>query len=246
MERHLSNFPPYQMAMGGYRYYRATQENLYRPEDFLHYGKNVRIEAGVGIAAPERLYLGDNVGISQKCYINAVGGCHIGRGSQVGGETIILTVEHQYSTGESLPYDPTRLVKPVYIEDYVWIGTRASIAPGVRVGEGAVIGMGSVVIQDVPPLAIVMGNPAQILTYRLKPDFERAKSAGVDIDPYKELPLLKVPPVTKRKYRNELAEFGFDLSTGCEYFWYDKFRDRGKRLVPMENHGKDTAAVRPA
>jgi len=45
-------------AMGGYRYYRATQEAFYQPDDFLHRGKNVRIEAGVSITAPERLYLG--------------------------------------------------------------------------------------------------------------------------------------------------------------------------------------------
>jgi acetyltransferase-like isoleucine patch superfamily enzyme len=226
--------------------YWATRENAYNPADFLHYGKNVSIKAGTIIAAPERLYLGDNVGISSRVYINAVGGCHVGRGCQIAAETIILTVEHQHTGGESLPYDQVRLIKPVYIEDYVWIGTRVSIVPGVRIGEGAIIGMGSMVFEDVPALAIVIGNPAKILTYRSRPDFDRLKQAGASIDPYKELPLLKVPPVTKRKYRNELAEFGFDLSTGCEYFWYDKFRDRGKRLVPMENHGKETAAVKPA
>jgi maltose O-acetyltransferase len=243
MERHLSNFPPYQMAMGGYRFYQATQENLYPPQDFLHYGKNVRIEAGVAIAAPERLYLADNVSISQRCYINAVGGCHLGRGCQIGGETIILTVEHQYNGGDSLPYDQVRLVKPVYIEDYVWIGLRASIAPGVRIGEGAIVGMGSIVVQDVPPLAIVMGNPAQVLTYRSKPEFERLKDLGAAVDPYKELPVLKVPPFTRRKYKNELKELGFDVSGGQEYFHYDKYRERGKRLVALDR--KDTRTVQP-
>jgi maltose O-acetyltransferase len=233
MERHLSNFPPYQMAMGGYRYYLNSKENLYKPEQFLHYGKNVRIEAGTSIFTPERVYLGDNVGISQRCCIFAVGGCHIGNGCQIGGETIILTLEHQYTGGESLPYDPVRLVKPVYIEDYVWIGLRASIAPGVRIGEGAIIAMGSVVVQDVPPLAIVAGNPAQVLTYRSKPDFERLKNLGAAVDPYKEVPLLKVPPFTKRKYRNEIKDFGFDVSGGHEYFFYDKHREKGKRLIAL-------------
>src|SRR5262245_46294543 len=108
------------MAVGGYRYYRATQENAYQPKEFLHYGQNVRIGAGVAISAPERVYLGDNVGIDPRCYIQGVGGCHIGRGCQIGSETIILTIEHQYTGAESLPYDSVRLVKPVYIEDYVW------------------------------------------------------------------------------------------------------------------------------
>jgi acetyltransferase-like isoleucine patch superfamily enzyme len=235
LERNLSGFAPYRAIVGGARYYQESRENFHRPEDFLYYGKNVRIGAGVGIAAPERLHVADNVGIDSGCYIQAVGGCHLGRGSQIGGETIILTIEHQYTGGESLPYDSVRLVKPVYIEDYVWIGVRSAIAPGVRIGEGSIIGMGSVVLQDVPPLAIVVGNPAQILTYRSKPDFDRVKELGAVIDPYKELPMLKVPPITKRKYKNELKEFGFDLSNGHEYFRYEKSRPLGERLGPVES-----------
>lgn len=244
LEKNFSNFPLYQMAAGGRRYYRDNRENAYDPKEFLHYGKNVRIESGVEIAAPERLYIGDNVGISPRCIISAVGGCHIGQGCQIGLETIIFTIEHQYTAGESLPYDPVRLVKPVYIEDYVWMGLRVCIAPGVRVGEGAILGLGSVVLQDVPPLAIVAGNPAQILTYRSKPDYERLKSEGKAIDPYKELPFLKVPPITKRKYRNEIAALGFDLSAGHDCFLYDKFLPRGKRLVPVDQNGKDNSSQR--
>lgn len=235
LERWFSGFLPYQIAIGGVRYYKVTKENFYQPEEFLHYGKNVRIEAGVGIAAPERLFLGDDVGISQKCEINAVGGCHLGRACQLGPEVMILTIDHQYVDGQSLPYDSVRLIKPVYVEDYVWIGARALLMPGVRIGEGAIIGMGSVVVQDVPPLAIVAGNPAQVLTYRSKPDFDQLKATGAAIDPYKELPLLKVPPITKRKYKNELKDWGFDLSNGHEYFHYDKFAAPGRRLVPVQN-----------
>lgn len=234
MESKLSNFLPYQVVMGGYQYYLASRENAYKPEEFLHYGKNVRIEAGTSIFAPERLYVGDNTGIGGNCCIHAVGGCHIGQGCQIALETTILTIEHQYTGGESLPYDSLRLVKPVYIEDYVWVGSRVCIAPGVRIGEGAIIGMGSVVMQDVPPLAIVAGNPAQVLTYRSKEVFEKAKKSGAVVDTYKELPMLKIPPVIKRKYKKEIAEFGFDVSQGHEYFRYDKFRARADRLVPVD------------
>jgi acetyltransferase-like isoleucine patch superfamily enzyme len=242
IEKWFSGFLPYQVMVGGVRYYRATQGNRYKPGDFAHYGKNVSIKPGAVITAPERLYLGDNVGISTRVYINAVGGCHIGRGCQLAADVIILTVEHQHTGGEALPYDYTRLVKPVYIEDYVWMGMRASIIPGVRIGEGAIIGMGSVVLEDVPPLAIVIGNPAKILTYRSRPDFDRLKQAGVSIDPNKELPLLRVPPITRRKYKNEIKELGFDISGGQEFFYYDKRQPRGKRLMPAE--GK-TANLKP-
>jgi len=48
----------------------------------------------------------------------------------------------------------------------VWVGAAALVLKGVIVGDGAVIGAGSVVTKDIPPYAIVAGNPAQIIHYR--------------------------------------------------------------------------------
>lgn len=48
----------------------------------------------------------------------------------------------------------------------VWIGYGATIMPGVRIGDGAIIATAAVVTKDVPPYAIVGGNPAQLLRYR--------------------------------------------------------------------------------
>lgn len=52
---------------------------------------------------------------------------------------------------------------PIRIEDDVWIGFNSSILQGVTIGEGAIIGAQSVVVHDVPPYHIVMGNPARII-----------------------------------------------------------------------------------
>ena len=52
---------------------------------------------------------------------------------------------------------------PIVIEDDVFVGMEALILKGVTVGEGAVVGAGSVVTQDVPPRAVVAGNPAQVV-----------------------------------------------------------------------------------
>lgn len=54
----------------------------------------------------------------------------------------------------------------VTVENDVWIGMNTSILPGIKIGSGAVIGAGSVVTKDVPPYAIVVGNPAKIIKYR--------------------------------------------------------------------------------
>lgn len=52
----------------------------------------------------------------------------------------------------------------------VWIGARATILPGLRIGDGAVIGTGAMVAKDVPPYAIVAGNPARIVRRRFSDD----------------------------------------------------------------------------
>lgn len=57
-------------------------------------------------------------------------------------------------------------VKTTTIGNDVWIGTNAILKAGINVGNGAVIGMGSVVTKDVPPYAIVAGNPAKIIRFR--------------------------------------------------------------------------------
>ena len=55
---------------------------------------------------------------------------------------------------------------PVNIGNDVWIGARVTILPGVKIGNGAIIGAGSVVTKDVPDFAIVGGNPARVIKYR--------------------------------------------------------------------------------
>lgn len=89
--------------------------------------------------------------------------------------TFMLGVNHQMQTATTFPFY-SKLVKrspidalsngPITIEDEVWIGTNALIFSGVRVGKGAIIAAGSIVTKDVPPYAIVGGNPAKVIRYR--------------------------------------------------------------------------------
>lgn len=74
---------------------------------------------------------------------------------------------HAYSfTAANGP--PTR-ARITTIGNDVWVGHGATVRAGVTIGDGAVIGAGAVVVRDVPPYAVMAGNPAQILRFRLAP-----------------------------------------------------------------------------
>jgi acetyltransferase-like isoleucine patch superfamily enzyme len=62
----------------------------------------------------------------------------------------------------TLPF-PMEAIRPVRIDDDVWIGRNVIILKGVHIGVGAIVGAGSVVTKDVPSYAVVAGNPAKIV-----------------------------------------------------------------------------------
>lgn len=120
---------------------------------------NAQIGAGVGLKIGDRSQLGHNCRIGNYVTI----GCDVVMGPDV----VIMTSAHAFED----PNTPINLqgalpIRPVNIEDDVWIGTRVIIMPGVVVGRGAVIGAGSVITKAVPPYAIVAGVPAKIIRYR--------------------------------------------------------------------------------
>ena len=89
----------------------------------------------------------------------------------------ILSGNHQITTFTSFPLKSilTNKVSPINdamskgaitIEDEVWIGANVVILSGVKVGRGAVIAAGSVVVKDIPDFAIVGGNPAKIIRFK--------------------------------------------------------------------------------
>ena len=166
------------------------------------------IEPGSEIYHPERIVLRSGSVIHRGCLINAIGGLHVGRCSGISYKCTIFTGDHRFLKANAIPFDKRSMIKPVFIEDFVMIGANVCIAPGVRIGEGAVIGIGSVVTRDVPALAIANGNPVQISGYRDKEHYEKLKRKKEYQCPivgeYEE----KIPLMYQRKYKEFLELIG--------------------------------------
>ncbi len=83
---------------------------------------------------------------------------------------------HDYDHGEAIPYGEAVTTKNVIIDDFVWLGSDVTICGNVHIGEGAIVAIGSVVVKDVPPFAIVGGNPAKFIKYRDIEHFEKIRA----------------------------------------------------------------------
>jgi acetyltransferase-like isoleucine patch superfamily enzyme len=120
---------------------------------FWFYGPGQIRRAGVSIGANSR--------INRDCMIDVRGGVRIGDNVSISPQVAISTAAHSAA-------DPAFRVeiRPVVIEDNVWIGMRAMILGGVTLGRGSVVAAGAVVTKDVPPLTIVAGVPARPIGVR--------------------------------------------------------------------------------
>ena len=91
----------------------------------------------------------------------------------------IMLGSHDYEYGDKIPYGSHYTTKHVVIDDFVWLGSDVTISGNVHIGEGAIVAIGSVVVKDVPPCAIVGGNPAKIIKYRDIEQFNKLKMEGL-------------------------------------------------------------------
>lgn len=136
----------------------------------VSFGKRAIIEAwydSTSLHKPE-ISFGDNVTVGDDFFITSVNNISIGNNVLIAQKVTITDNSHgELSCKEELEQHPSKRPifskGPVVIEDYVWIGDKATICPKVRIGKGSVIGANSVVTKDVPPYSVVAGAPAKII-----------------------------------------------------------------------------------
>lgn len=125
-------------------------------------GQGCFFAMGVETRRGENIHIGDHTIVNKRVLLDGRGGrITLGSNVDIAQEVNIWTLSHD-------PHDDfhSTLRADVTVEDYVWIASRATILPGVRLGRGAVIAAGSIVTADVPPMTIVAGVPARPIGVR--------------------------------------------------------------------------------
>ena len=105
----------------------------------------------------KNIHVGKNVFFNSGCKFQDQGGIYIGDGALIGHNVVLATLNHSYNPSERANLLPA----PIHIGKNVWIGSNATVLPGVTSGDGAVVAAGAVVTTDVPANMIVGGVPAK-------------------------------------------------------------------------------------
>lgn len=105
--------------------------------------------------------VGDNFFLNVNCKLMDSGKITIGNNVFIAPNVCIITEEHAMDVAQRLA--GLEYTHPVTIHDNVWICAGAIVLPGVTIGEGSVIGAGSVVTKDIPPYSLAVGNPCKVI-----------------------------------------------------------------------------------
>lgn len=148
-------------------FFRYSPKPFHRWRSFLlqlfgaKVGKGVHIYPGVKIWAPWNLELGDECGVANGANLYSQDKIKLGYRAVVSQGSYICTGSHDYTkSGHPL------ITAPIMIGDKAWVAAEVFIHPGVKIGEGAVIGARSVVTKDMPSWMVCAGHPCKPLRER--------------------------------------------------------------------------------
>lgn len=132
---------------------------------FAQVGSSVNVEHGASFGRGDKIRIGDRSGIGINARLD--GPVTIGKDVMMGPEVMVYAHGHAFGDlDKPMIEQGFSEAREVVIEDNVWIGARAVLLPGVRIGTGSVIGASAVVTKSVPPFSVVAGNPARIVKTR--------------------------------------------------------------------------------
>lgn len=155
----LSSYERYILIKIGYIPSHSIRNFLYKKVFLVKMGKGAKIHYGAEIRGTYNLILEKGAIVGDNCVLDARRGyIRIGRNVQLGNFVNLWTGSHDYND----PFFRSKAGKrgPIEIEDYCWLGPRSTVLYSVKIGEGAVVGAGSIVTKNVAPYSVMAGIPA--------------------------------------------------------------------------------------
>lgn len=124
-------------------------------------GEGVIIKPNVHVKHPWRLVVGDDCWLGERVWIDNLVPVTIGNNVSISQGAYLCTGNHDWA-------DPGMgmMARPIVIEDGAWIGAFAKVGPGIKVGEEAIVTMGSVLLKNAEPRGVYQGNPATMVRER--------------------------------------------------------------------------------
>jgi maltose O-acetyltransferase len=119
-------------------------------------GKGSTVHMWARFFQPKNIVIGEDTVVGDHCFLDGRASLKIGNHVAIASQVLIYNSEHDINAE-----DFHAIEAPVEIDDYVFLGARVIILPGVKIGKGAVVASGAVVTKDVPPMTIVGGVPAK-------------------------------------------------------------------------------------
>ncbi len=141
----------------------ALRRFIYRYVFRVRLGRGSTIHWQCKFFHPAGVTIDDHTSIGNNAFLDGRGGLTIEDCVVTAAETAVFTWQHDINSANFAVVSA-----PVVIEDYVYIGPRVTILPGVHIGRGAVVAAGAVVTHDVPDYAVVGGVPARFIRERSK------------------------------------------------------------------------------
>ena len=134
-------------------------------------GRGLVMKNEVRVKFPWKFRVGNDVWLGEGAWIDNLDAVDIGNDVCISQGAMLLTGNHDY-TQPGMPYRNA----PIRIADGAWIGARATVCPGVTVGEGAVLCVGAVATGDLEPWGIYKGVPAtRVRTRRINDQYAESK-----------------------------------------------------------------------
>lgn len=152
-------------ALGIWIYYYITPN----PKKLGYFGKNASLGIPADLKKPENIYLYDHARIGRRSTIMTMGNSRfiMKRESGAAEGLTVITSNHKQQIGQfRTGGNDDNSYRDIIVEEDVWIGINVTLLSGAHIGRGAIIGAGTVVRKNVPPYAVVVGNPGRIIKFK--------------------------------------------------------------------------------